>query len=140
MVLDASVLVELVIDGRHRAGADVILNRYAASPALTVVSAAHGLIEAISALRRLEHRGHLDAQDAARAVQWLREFDLTLDPTGPRLSRIWELRANVSACDGAYAAAAEALDAPLVTADEPFRRACKAAGIAAVNLDALREG
>ncbi|MGQ0625542.1 MAG: hypothetical protein ACT4PP_12955 [Sporichthyaceae bacterium] len=85
VVLGAAVLVELVIDGCRRSGADMILNRYAASPALTVVSAAPGLIEAISAQRPLAHRGHLDAQDAARAAGWLREFDLTLDPTAPRL-------------------------------------------------------
>lgn len=139
-MLDASVLVELVIDGRHRAGADAILSRYAARPGLTVVTAAHGLIEAISALRRLDHRRQLSSEDATAAVTWLREFDLVLDPTAPRVRRIWELRATVSAYDAAYAAGAEALGVPLVTADEPLRRACAAAGIAAVAVGDLRYG
>lgn len=136
-MLDASVLVELVVEGRHRAGADVILGRYAARPAVTVATAAHGLIEAISVFRRLEHRGQISSEDAATAVTWLREFDLVLDPTSPRVRRIWELRAAMSACAAAYAAGAEALGVPLVTADEPLRRACTAAGIAAVDIDDL---
>lgn len=137
-MLDASVLVELVIDGRHRAGADAILSRYATRPSLTVVTAAHGLIEAVSALRRLAHRDQLSPEDAARAVTWLREVDLALDPTAPRMRRIWELRETMSAYHAAYAAGAEALGVPLVTADEPLRRACASAGIAAVDVDELR--
>lgn len=139
-MLDASVLVELVIDGRHRAGADAVLSRYAARPGLTVVTAAHGLIEAISALRRLAHRAQLSPEDGAAAVTWLRELDLVLDPTAPRVRRIWELRATMSAYDAAYAAGAEALGVPLVSADEPLRRACVTAGIAVVDVDELRCG
>ena len=39
------------------------------------------------------------------------------------LSRIWELRDNVSAYDATYVAVAEALEAPLVTADGRLARA-----------------
>lgn len=139
-MLDASVLVELVIDGRHRAGADALLSRYADRPPLNVVTAAHGLIEAVSAIRGLTHHEQLSPEDATTAVTWLREFDLVLDPTAPRLRRVWELRATMSTYDAAYAAGAEALGVPLVSADEPLRRACAAAGIAAVDVDDLRFG
>ena len=38
-------------------------------------------------------------------------------PHEPFLSRIWQLRRNVTAYDGVYLALAEALDAPLITCD-----------------------
>lgn len=36
------------------------------------------------------------------------------------LPRIWELRHNLTAYDGAYVALAEILDAPLITCDRAF--------------------
>lgn len=139
LLLDASALVELVIDGRHRRGADALLARYAAAPRQRplLATAAHGLIEAVSALRRLVQRGALDATAGAQAVGWLGALDVALDPTGPRMRRVWTLREQMSAYDAAYAAAAEALDAPLVTVDARLQRACGDAGIPAHHLDAL---
>jgi predicted nucleic acid-binding protein len=131
------VLVELVIAGRHRRGADALLDRYVAASRLTLVSAAHGLIEATSAVRRLSLRGLLAAEDGFAAVEWLGRLDLVLDATGPRIRRIWVLRDRMSAYDAAYAAAAEAFDAPLLTVDGGLLRACHDAGIRALHLDDL---
>ncbi len=47
---------------------------------------------------------------------------MTRYPHAPFLSRIWELRANVTAYDAVYLALAEALAAPLVTTDGPLSR------------------
>jgi predicted nucleic acid-binding protein len=137
VVADASVLVELVVAGRHRDGADALLSRYAESPKLTLISAAHGLIEAISAVRRLVLRDDLSPDDCLAAVAWLGELDLVLDATAPRARRIWSLRARMSAYDAAYATAAEAFDVPLMTVDRRLLRACQDAGIAAMSLDDL---
>ncbi len=131
------MLVELVIAGRHRRGADALLDRYVAASRLTLVSAAHGLIEATSAVRRLTLRGLLAAEDGFAAVEWLGRLDLVLDATGPRIRRIWVLRDRMSAYDAAYAAAAEAFDAPLLTVDGGLLRACHDAGIRALHLDDL---
>lgn len=128
VVADASALVELVIDGRRRAGADVLLARYEASSEMTVVTAAHGLIEVINALRRLAMRGFLAPEHG---------LDLILDATGPRTRRIWALRQRMTAYDAASAAAAEALAAPLITVDGRLLRACRAAAIPAMHLDDL---
>ena len=136
-MVDASVLVELMIAGRHRRGADALLDRYAATPRLTLVSAAHGLIEATSAVRRLTLRGLLTAEDGLAAVEWLGRIDLVLDATAPRLRRIWSLRDRMSAYDAAYAAAAEAFDAPLLTVDGALLRACRDVAVAATHLDSL---
>lgn len=137
LVADASVLVELVIAGRHRRGADVLLCRYAASPALTLVSAAHGLIEAMSAVRSLTLRDVLTPEHGSTAVEWLAELDLVLDATAPRLRRIWSLRERMGAHDAAYAAAGEAFGAPVITVDARLLRACHDAAISAMHLDDL---
>lgn len=137
LVLDASALVELVIDGRHRRGAEALLERYGAERSLVLVSAAHGLIEAISAIRRLTQRGALTSDQGSAAVEWVTELDLALDATAPRARRIWELRERMSAYDAAYAAAGEAFEVPLVTVDDRLRRGCLDAGIAALHLDEL---
>jgi len=134
LVLDASALVELVVAGRHRAAADRLLQRIATEPELVLITAAHGLVEAASALRGLVRGRHLSTDDGAAAIGWLRELDLVLDPSGPRLGRVWELRDRMSAYDASYAATAEALALPLITTDERLRRACDAAGILALAL------
>ena len=131
------MLVELVIAGRHRRAADALLDRYVATPRLTFVSAAHGLVEAMSAVRRLTLRGLLPAEDGLAAVEWLGRLDLILDATAPRIRRIWSLRNTMSAYDAAYAAAAESFDAPLLTVDGGLLRACQDAGVGAKHLDEL---
>ena len=128
----------MVIAGRHRQGADILLARYAGSRRLTLISAAHGLIESISAVRRLVSRELLAPEDGSAAVEWLGGFDLVLDTTAPRIRRIWSLRERMSAYDAAYAAAAEAFEAPLLTVDRRLLRACRDAGISATHLDDLK--
>lgn len=134
LVLDASVLVELVVAGEHRAGADVLLDLYERPDGPVLVSAAHGLIEATSAVRRIAQRGGLTADEGAQAVAWLGALNLVLDATAPRLRRIWALREQMSAYDAAYAAAGESLEAPLISTDRRLLEACHAAEIAAVHL------
>ncbi len=138
VLLDASVLVELVVAGRHRQGADALLARYSnAEPRLVFASAAHALVEAASALRRLVRLGILGPPSGSEAIDWLSRLDLALDPTAPRLGRIWSLREVMSAYDAAYAAMAEVIGGPLVTVDRRLLSACRRAGIAAIHLDSF---
>ena len=137
IAVDASVLVELVVSGRHKVGADALLDHYARSPGLSIVTAAHGLVEAISALRRLVLAKELSDPDGAAAVVWLCQLDLVLDATAPRASRVWSLRNRMTAYDAAHAATAEAFGVPLVTTDLRLFRACQQEGISAVSLDTL---
>jgi predicted nucleic acid-binding protein len=95
------------------------------------------LIEAMSAVRRLTQRDVLTPEQGLAALDWLGELDLVLDATGPRMRRIWSLREGMTACDAAYAAAAEAFDAPLLTVDGRLLRACRDAAISAMHLDEL---
>lgn len=135
VVLDASALVELVVQGRHRAGADRILDAYRAPRGLAMVSAAHALVEATNALRRLVRQGNLEASQGERATLWLANLGLTLDASAPRLTRVWELRDRMSAYDAAYAAAAEAIGIPLISADRRLIDACHQVGIEAMELN-----
>ncbi len=137
VVVDASVLVEIVIGGRHADGAEALMTRFARTPRLTLVTAAHGLVETANALRKLVFRGVLTAEDGLAALEDLEALDLALDATAARLRRIWSLRDRMSAYDAAYAAVAEAMGAPLITVDERLCRACVDAGIPAMSLDEL---
>lgn len=140
LVLDASVLVELLVDGAHRDAADRLLDRIRDDGDLVLVTAAHGVVEAAHALRRLVRQGVLGDDDGAAAVRGLGDLDLVLDPTSPRLPVAWRLRDRMSAYDAAYAATADAHGLPLVTTDDRLRQTCEAEGIACRHLRDLFAG
>jgi predicted nucleic acid-binding protein len=79
--------------------------------------------EVAHALRSRVLGGEVDAPTAASAIRvWARLGIERMSVTG-LLGRIWALRENVSAYDATYIALAEALGAPLVTADGRLARA-----------------
>lgn len=82
----------------------------------------HGRIEVMSVVRGLSLAGTLSPERAARAVVWLGRVTVLVLPTVPVLLRVWELRANLSACDAAYVAVAESHGLTLVTADARIAR------------------
>ena len=114
IVIDASAAVlGLLNDGEARR---TLRDSSMACPHLADSEVAH-------ALRAQVLRGDVSAVDASQAIDaWGR---LGIERVGVRglLSRIWELRDNVSAYDATYVAVAEALEAPLVTADGRLARA-----------------
>lgn len=79
--------------------------------------------EVVSALRGLTLGGQMSA---TRAQDLLTDFeDLPVErwPFADALRRrAFQLRANISACDAAYVALAEALECPLVTRDARLSR------------------
>ncbi|MGY1669724.1 type II toxin-antitoxin system VapC family toxin [Geodermatophilus sp. SYSU D00710] len=79
--------------------------------------------EITSALRSMVLRGRLSAGDARIAAVRASRLRARRYPFEPFLERVWDLRENVTVYDAWYVALAEALDAPLVTADERLRRA-----------------
>jgi predicted nucleic acid-binding protein len=114
IVLDASAAVlALLNDGDARR---MLAAERVAVPHLIDAEVAH-------ALRAQVRRRRLGAEQGGAAIaRWthlgVRRFGVT-----GLLSRIWELRENLSAYDAAYIALAEALGCALVTADGRLSRA-----------------
>jgi predicted nucleic acid-binding protein len=73
--------------------------------------------EVANVLRRAVSTGHVTEEAAAQAHADLLDLQVTLLPYAPFAHRAWELRERLDAYDGWYVAAAEALDARLVTLD-----------------------
>jgi predicted nucleic acid-binding protein len=73
-------------------------------------------------LRRLVRAGEIDLARAVAAFDLFRRLPLRRFEHGPLLSRIWELRDNMTSYDAAFAALAEQLGASLVTVDAKFGR------------------
>lgn len=82
-------------------------------------------LEVAQVLRRYAAIGQRAAERCRDALGDLSDFPLRRYPHDCLLSRVWELRHNLTAYDAVYVALAEALDAPLLTRD---RRLAAAAG------------
>lgn len=108
IVVDSSVAVAALIG--NTAAQEGIATQRLAAPHLIDAEVAH-------ALRGLVLGGLITESDAVAALQLWSRLAISRLPMAPLLGRIWELRANLTAYDAACVAAAEALDAPLVTAD-----------------------
>jgi predicted nucleic acid-binding protein len=80
-------------------------------------------LEVASTLRRADRVGRLGERRSAQALADLAALPLRRVSHLLLLSRIWELRDNVTAYDAAYVALAEALGTLLLTADGPLERA-----------------
>lgn len=112
VVLDASIVVAALVDaGSVGSWADsLLLESGLAAPHLMPV-------EAANILRRSAAAGATAADTAALAHADLLQLHVELFPYAPFASRVWDLRANVTANDAWYVALAETLDADLATLD-----------------------
>jgi predicted nucleic acid-binding protein len=118
LVVDASVLYEVLTDGPLSAGAR---DRLAADPeqvAPNVIDA-----EVLGLLRRDAMVRAVDATTCVLAVSDLRDWPADRLSLRPFLDRVWELRENVRTWDAFYVAVAEAFDSPLLTLDRRLARA-----------------
>lgn len=113
LVLDASVLFEVVADAAH---AEPVRTRLAAD---TDHVAPHLIDAEVLSVIQVQHRlGALDGTAASQAVSDLRAWPGERWPHRPLLDRAWDLRSNVRGYDALYVALAEVLDAALLTLDQ----------------------
>lgn len=123
LVLDASALLDALVAERPEPD---LLARLASDQA----AAPHLIdLEVLHALRRLERQGDLSADRAADARADFADVSVIRFPHQHLADRIWELRGNLSAYDGAYVALAEALGCPLITCDVGLARAASIASV-----------
>ena len=122
IVLDASVVVELLING---ALADSIRDELAGRDESFLVP--HLLdVEVTSAIRRLVAGQRIDPQRCEKILAGLAALPAERYSHTPLLGRIWELRHNFTAYDATYIALAEATHSVLYTCDDRLRRGHRA--------------
>lgn len=82
-------------------------------------------IEVIQVLRRYMLAGELDEDRGRILLEELVVFPMRRHPHQLLLSRVWDLRHNLSAYDATYLSLAEALDAALLTDDRRLATAAR---------------
>ena len=118
LVIDASVLID-ALSATGKTG-DRARNAVAGA---RLAAPEHLYVEALHGIRGRALGGTLSADAAERALDRLERTEVEAVPTRLLLRRMWELRGNLTGYDAAYVAAAEHLDAPLVTGDRKLAAA-----------------
>jgi predicted nucleic acid-binding protein len=112
IVVDASVLAPALVDDTD------VGHAYRTRLRGYVLTAPELMdVEVLSIVRKLVHRREVTDQRAAQALADLADLPLERFPHAGLIRRAWELHPNVTAYDGMYVVLAEALNAPLLTAD-----------------------
>ena len=119
IVLDASAMVDWLL--QTPAGQRIEQRIYARNETLHSV---HLLdVEFTQVLRRLVRERTLIPKRADEAMEDLMALRITRYAPVLLLSRIWQLRNNMTVYDAAYVALAEELKAPLITRDQKIAAA-----------------
>jgi predicted nucleic acid-binding protein len=118
LVIDASVVVAALVDAgpAGRWAESVLASAPLVAPHLMPV-------EVANILRRATLAGEISADVASLAHGDLISLRVALFPYPPFASRVWDLRANLTAYDAWYVALAESLGARLATLDVRLSRA-----------------
>ena len=113
IILDASAAIEWLL----RTPAGIRIDNRIFSPSESL-HAPHLLdVEVAQVLRRYVRDKTITAQRGQEALDDLGDLPLSRYPHDFLISRVWDLRANLTSYDAVYVALAELLDAPLLTRD-----------------------
>lgn len=119
IVLDASALIEWLL----RTPSGRLLAKQVISSGETLHAPHLVDVEVAQVLRRYTLTGSLEADRAKSALQDLADLGLSRYPHTPLMTRVWELRGNLTAYDAVYVALAEELNATLMTRDRKLASA-----------------
>jgi predicted nucleic acid-binding protein len=118
IVVDASAILDLLL----KAATSKRIRARLFGPGQTI-HAPHLIdIEVMQVLRRFWLKGALESDRAAGAIEDFVDMSIERYAHGLLVTRIWELRDNLTAYDASYVALAELLDAPLLTCDTRLAR------------------
>jgi predicted nucleic acid-binding protein len=109
-VVDASVMIELLSGtavGRRSAH---LLDDDLYAPDLLIP-------EVLNYFRKTVQRGAVSAAEGQRSIDLLASSDIEYCSVSPYISRIWEMRANLTPYDACYVALAQHLGCALLTTD-----------------------
>lgn len=77
------------------------------------------------AIRGNAHRGRITSSEGREAIELFLELHITRHHAGPLLRAMWGFRHDMTAYDASYVALAQALGAPLLTADRRLAAAAR---------------
>ena len=117
IVVDASVVVHLIAESYSLENRDILYNEEA------WVAPAHIDLEVLNALRRYVMLRRLTPAQATAAVADYLQLALERHSVAGFITRIWELRDNMTAYDAAYIALAESRSISVVTRDKKLASA-----------------
>lgn len=119
IVVDASALLELLLQTPLGARVEARLFRDEDE-----LHAPHLVdVELLQGLRRLVRTGEVSSVRADEAIADLIDLDLHRHAHVDLLGRAWRFRDNITAYAAIYVALAEAIEAPIVTCDNPRAKA-----------------
>jgi len=113
IILDASAAIEWLL----RTPPGIRIDKRIFSPSESLHTPHLLDVEVAQVLRRYVRDKTITAQRGQEALDDLGDLPLNRYPHDFLLSRVWDLRANLTAYDAVYVALAELLDAPLLTRD-----------------------
>jgi predicted nucleic acid-binding protein len=119
IVADASAVIEVLLN----TASGTAVSRHLFAPKQSIHVPHLMDVEVLQVLRRYARIHTLSSERADQALQDYASMPLNRYSHDVLLSRIWELRHNLTAYDAAYIALAEALEAPLVSCDRALASA-----------------
>ncbi|MFI5308920.1 MAG: type II toxin-antitoxin system VapC family toxin [Polyangiales bacterium] len=137
LVVDASVVVEYLVELRLTEHATRLFRTLERKPELELWAPDILYVECVSALRRLVLAKEIPRRAGEERVGKLLRLPLTIAKSGPLMGGVWEQCSAMTAYDACYAELARTLEAPLVTADAKLARVHAARGGKVALLSAL---
>lgn len=117
VVIDASVLVDVLVGTRHATAARDSL------AGVELHAPAHLDLEVLSALGRLHRADHLSGQEVADALHALATAPITRHPLSNLLGGAWARRRDLWLTDALYVELSASMALPLLTTDLRLARA-----------------
>ena len=137
VVVDASVVVEYLVDLGHAAAATRVV-RSGLDTAAELWAPDLVFSEVASAASRLVRKKAISVAEGTRVVRQLAQLPLQVTTTGPLIEEAWQMRERLTIYDACYAVLARRLGGCLVTGDKKLARAVRGGKLRVWTLDEIQ--